>query len=133
MFATVRRYTANKGAVRDAAGKVEKSFVPILGSIPGFVSYQLIDAGEENGKDVLVTITTCETHDGVDESVRRAATWVKENMAGFGLSAPMVSTGEVFVTTSAGKVQSSTTRKLDDRQEVARAFGLTSEGRPADA
>lgn len=43
MYATVRRYTANKSSVREALKRIEKEFRPILMAIPGFVSYALLE------------------------------------------------------------------------------------------
>lgn len=100
MYMTIRRYTAKKGTVRELAKRLEQTFLPTLDSISGFVSYSLVDGGNEGGRDVLVTITSCETRDGVDESIRRAATWVKSNAAEFDVTAPVVTTGEVAVTSS---------------------------------
>ena len=103
MYATVRRYTANKGSVRDASKRLEKEFRPIITAIPGFVSYALIEGEEERGQDVLITVTICDTRAGVDESIKVAASWVKANMTGLGISAPTVTTGEVLVSAQKGR------------------------------
>jgi hypothetical protein len=49
MYATIRRYTANKGSIRGSVKKIQDIFLPILKSIPGFVSYNFIEGGEEDG------------------------------------------------------------------------------------
>jgi hypothetical protein len=103
MYATVRRYTANKNSVRDASRRIEKEFRPIISAIPGFVSYALLEGDEERGQDVLVTVTICETRVGVDESIMVAASWVKEHLSTLGISAPTVTTGEVLVSVQKGR------------------------------
>ena len=102
MYATVRRYTANKGSIRDASKRIEE-FRPIITAIPGFVSYTLLEGEEERGQDVLVTVTICDTRAGVDESIKVAASWVKENLTGLGISAPIVTTGEVLFSAQKGR------------------------------
>lgn len=67
-----------------------------MSTIPGFISYVLLEGEQEQGHDVLVTVTTCETRAGVDESITVAANWVKQNLPGLGISAPSVTTGEVL-------------------------------------
>ena len=96
MYATVRRYTAKKGAAQKLRAELEKSFLPVVRAIKGFQNYYYIGGGEENGRDVLVTVTVCQTRDGVDESVRKAAEWVKQHGKDSDISPPSVTTGEVF-------------------------------------
>lgn len=105
MYATVRRYTCRAGTVREVARIAESGFLPIARTIPGFVSYTIIEGGTDNGRDVLITVTTCQTAEGVEESVRKAATWVRNNVAQFDPSTPMVATGEVLTTTAAAQPQ----------------------------
>jgi hypothetical protein len=47
--------------------------------------------------DSLTTITVCEDKAGVEETSRRAAAWVRENLPGTTIGAPSLSSGEVFV------------------------------------
>jgi len=44
--------------------------------MPGFVEYYLVDAGEEVG----FSISVFETQEQAEESNRRAAEWVKQNL-----------------------------------------------------
>lgn len=96
MYATVRRYTARKGSARALAADLQQTFLPVVSAIPGFVAYYYAEGDPEAGRDVLVTVTVCETRDGVEDSVRKAAAWVKEHAANIDVSAPMVTTGEVL-------------------------------------
>jgi hypothetical protein len=101
MYATVRRYTANAGSNTTLAARVEKEFVPILRAIPGFVSYTVIDAAQENGRDVLATVSVYSTREGADASVTAAAKWVGENFKDIGLSAPQITAGNVIASAGA--------------------------------
>ena len=44
--------------------------------MPGFVNYVAVRSGEGG-----VTVTVCEDKAGTDESSRRAAEWVKDNLS----------------------------------------------------
>ena len=96
MHATIRRYTAKKGSARGLSAELQKSFLPIVRSIKGFANYFYVLGGEENGRDILITVTVCQTKEGVEESVRKAATWVKEHGKDADISAPQITTGEVL-------------------------------------
>ncbi len=45
--------------------------------MPGFVSYAAFRSGADSG----MTVTVCQDKAGTDESSRRAAEWVKENVS----------------------------------------------------
>jgi hypothetical protein len=99
MFAVVRRYTLRAGGARELAARVEKEFIPILKSVPGFVSYTYLEGGQEWGRDVLSTVSLFDDQHGAEESVKAAAKWVGENLGGFEPSQPSVTAGEVLLTT----------------------------------
>lgn len=80
MYTAIRRYTLAPGRFPIVASRAEATFLPIVRSVPGFVAYFLVDGGQENGRDVLATVSVFETKDGADDSVRRAALWVRENL-----------------------------------------------------
>ena len=96
MYATIRRYTAKKGSAKALTADLQKSFLPVVRSIKGFANYFYVLGGEENGRDILITVTVCQTKEGVEESVKKAATWVKEHGKDADISAPQVTTGEVL-------------------------------------
>lgn len=99
MYAVVRRYTLKAGGARELAARVEKEFIPILKSVPGFVSYTYLEGGQEWGRDVLATVSLFDDQHGAEESVKAAAKWVGENLGGFEPSQPSVTAGEVLLTT----------------------------------
>jgi hypothetical protein len=92
-YAAVRRY---EGVIDpgEAGRRVAEGFVPIIEAIPGFVGYRWIDAG--NG--VMVSVSVFEDQSGAEESTRRAASWVAENLAELLPNAPQVTAGEVVAT-----------------------------------
>ncbi len=91
-FASIRRYEGIRD-VDEAVRRAEEGFVPIVSSSPGFISYHLIDAGGGVG----VTITVFETQAGAEESNRRAAEWVKQNLAELLPNPPQITAGEVKI------------------------------------
>lgn len=91
MYAVVRRYSSPT----DLGGEIERrreSLEQTMRDIPGFVAYFLI-----NGVDSVASVTVCTDRAGTDESNRRAAEWVKQNLPDSGLSAPEVTEGNVAV------------------------------------
>src|SRR2546422_6665181 len=57
MHAMIRRYRVRLGTVEQAARHAERGFLPLLRQIPGFVSCQLVDAGN----DILTCMALFET------------------------------------------------------------------------
>jgi len=51
--------------------------VAVLSSVPGFVEYD----GVQDGEDSVLSISIFETQEQAEESNRRAADWVKQNLA----------------------------------------------------
>ena len=92
MYAAVRRY---EGIIDDdeAARLVRDSFMPELEKVPGFIAYYIVDGGD--GK--LASVSVFEEQAGADESTRRAAEWVADNLAELVEHAPLVLAGEVTV------------------------------------
>jgi hypothetical protein len=91
MYAVIRRYTGASKLIDELARKradVEK----LMTGVPGFVAYYAARAG-----DGLTSVTICDDKAGVEESTRRAAGWVRENLPGASMSAPEVTGGEVFL------------------------------------
>ncbi|WP_155368089.1 hypothetical protein [Catellatospora vulcania] len=90
MYATVRRYDGVTDP-REAGRRVKEGFVPIISAVPGIIAYYWFDAG--NG--VMVSTSVFESRDGAEESNRRAADWVKENLASLLPNPPQITAGEV--------------------------------------
>jgi len=94
MYATVRRY-AGAGALGDAMSAKSDDVRKVLTSVPGFVTYYALRDG-----DNVTSVTVCDDKAGTEESTRRAADWVKENVKSGGIGAPQISSGNVFISFS---------------------------------
>ncbi|MFA7766936.1 hypothetical protein ACGFNX_36825 [Streptomyces sp. NPDC048723] len=90
MYAAVRRY---EGVTDPAeAGRiVDEGFVPIMRQVPGFVAYFWVDGGG----GVMVSTSVFRDRAGADESVERAADFVRDNLAQFLPNPPQVTAGKV--------------------------------------
>jgi len=91
MYAVVRRYTASS-ALADALVAREDEVRELISTVPGFVTYYAVRDG-----DTLATVTVCQDKEGTDESTRRAAAWVRENLADANLTPPELTQGNVFL------------------------------------
>lgn len=90
MYAAVRRYEGVTDPV-EAGRLVNERFVPLVREIPGFVAYYWLDAG--NG--VMVSTSVFQDEAGADESVSRAADFVRDHLASLLPNPPQVTAGEV--------------------------------------
>ncbi|MEY7975702.1 hypothetical protein ACF052_06945 [Streptomyces pilosus] len=90
MYAAVRRYEGVTDAA-EAARLVNEGFVPLMRQVPGFVAYYWIDAGD----DVMISTSVFQDRAGVEESILRAAGFVRDNLAALLPNPPEVMAGEV--------------------------------------
>ncbi|MEU2623097.1 hypothetical protein ABZ642_34165 [Streptomyces sp. NPDC007157] len=93
MYAVVRRYEGVTDPA-EAGHRVDEGFVPLLRQVPGFVAYYWIDAGD----GVMVSTSIYEDQAGADESVKRAADFVRDNLAPLLPNPPQVTAGQVVAT-----------------------------------
>ena len=91
MFAVTRSYTG-ASALIDAMAQRQSEVEGVITTVPGFVSYTAVRSG-----DSLTTITMCDDQAGVDETTRRAAQWVRENLPDAKITPEAVRSGEVFI------------------------------------
>ena len=63
----------------------------LLTGVPGFVNYAAVRSGDGG-----VTVTVCQDKAGTDESSRRAADWVKENV-GATTDPPSITEGDTVL------------------------------------
>jgi hypothetical protein len=75
----------------DALAEREDEVKRLMGTVPGFVSYSAFrtDVGGQ-------TVTACQDKSGTDESSRRAAEWIRENLD-VQVDPPVVSQGSAVV------------------------------------
>ncbi|MFH8370481.1 hypothetical protein [Streptomyces sp. NPDC018031] len=90
MYAVIRRYEGVTDPA-EAGRRVGEGFVPLLRQVPGFVAYYWVDAGD----GVMVSTSVFEDRDGAEESIRRAADFVRDNLAALLPHAPQVTAGQV--------------------------------------
>jgi hypothetical protein len=77
MYVVTRSYSGQgAAALFDALVEREGDVKALISSVPGFTSYAAFrsDGGGQ-------TVTVCQDKAGTDESSRRAAEWVKENIS----------------------------------------------------
>jgi hypothetical protein len=87
---TVIRSYSGEGATElfDALEQRENDVRKIIASVPGFVSYTAFRTGAGG-----MTVTVCEDKAGTDESSRRAAAWVQDNVP-VAVGAPTITEGD---------------------------------------
>ncbi|MFD7701878.1 hypothetical protein [Streptomyces caelestis] len=90
MYAAVRRYEGVTDAA-EAARLVNEGFVPIMRQVAGFVAYYWIDAGD----GVMVSVSVFQDRAGAEESILRAAGFVRDHLASLLPSPPEITAGEV--------------------------------------
>ena len=90
MYATVRRYEGVTNP-SEAAQRVNEGFVPLISQIPGFVAYYWVDAGG----GVMISTSVFQDQASAEESNRRAADYVLQNLVSVLPRPPQVTAGEV--------------------------------------
>jgi hypothetical protein len=76
MHAVVRSYSGQGASeLFDQLQQRNDEVKELIGGVPGFVSYTAFRSGDGGS-----TVTVCQDKTGTDESSRRAAEWVKENI-----------------------------------------------------
>ncbi len=91
MYSSIRRYKVNPGAVSETALRVNEGFLPIISEAPGFVSYYVLDVGN----DTVASVSVFQDQAGAEESNRMATGWVKQNIASLFAGPPEITSGEV--------------------------------------
>ncbi len=77
MYAVVRTYSGpGASEIFDVIEQREEDVKALITGVPGFVNYAAVRSGDGG-----VTVTVCEDKAGTDESSRRAAEFVKENVS----------------------------------------------------
>lgn len=77
MYVVIRTYSGQGASeLFDLLGQREDDVKALISGVPGFVNYSAVRSGDGG-----VTVTVCEDKAGTDESSRRAAEWVAENVS----------------------------------------------------
>lgn len=92
MHVVVRSYSGEGASeLFDLLEQREDDVKELIAGVPGFVSY----AAFRNG-DGGMTVTACQDKDGTDESSKRAAGWVEENVSG-SITPPEITEGDTVL------------------------------------
>jgi hypothetical protein len=92
MYAVVRTYSGQGASeLFDLLGQREEDVKQLISGVPGFVNYVAVRSGDGG-----VTVTVCEDKAGTDESSRRAAEWVKDNVSATA-DPPMITEGDTVL------------------------------------
>jgi hypothetical protein len=92
MHAVVRTYSGQGASeLFDLLGERGADVNALISGVPGFKHYVAIRCGDGG-----VTVTVCEDKTGTDESSRRAAGWVKENL-GATADPPAITEGDTVL------------------------------------
>jgi hypothetical protein len=91
MHGVLRHYTVDPKNVNEIVRRVTAEGLTFLKAIPGFVSWGLMDTGHGH----MVTYSAYEAKTGAEESTKKAAAWIKENIASLVPSPPRVIEGEI--------------------------------------
>jgi hypothetical protein len=75
----------------EAGRRVDEGFVPLVSQISGFVAYYWVDAGG----GVMISTSVFQDQARAEESNKRAADWVRQNMAALLPKPPQITAGEV--------------------------------------
>lgn len=99
-YLAIRRYQLAPGRTMDELSTlVESGFLPILRQVPGFQEYFLVETDED-----VHAISMFADQAGAEESTRRAADWIKQNLADFFTGPPTVTIGSVWLHDFGGAV-----------------------------
>ncbi|WP_377267799.1 hypothetical protein [Peterkaempfera sp. SMS 1(5)a] len=90
MYAAVRRYEGVTDPA-EVGRRVDEGFLPPLRQIPGFVAYYWVDAGD----GVMISTSVFADEAGAEESIKRAADFVRDNLASLLPNPPQVTAGQV--------------------------------------
>ena len=92
MHVVVRSYSGQGASeLFDLLGEREEDVKELISGVPGFVKYAAFRSGDGG-----MTVTICEDKAGTDESSKRAAAWVEENVTGT-VNPPSVSEGSTVL------------------------------------
>src|SRR5215470_2487701 len=95
---TVRRYEGVTDT-KKAARVVQEGFVPLISKLPGFISYNWVDAGNS----VMISVSVYTNREAEEESNRIAADFVKEHMTALLPNPPRITAGHVVAMASKKK------------------------------
>ena len=98
MYASVRKYLMDPDRIDELMHRVDEEFCPRLEELPGFVAYQVIDAGaDRSGKGVVFTVTVCHDRESAERTIEMAAEFVADELGDFDVDRLEAAAGQVKV------------------------------------
>jgi hypothetical protein len=97
MHATIRQYTGIQSGAVDEVVRRRAEIEALVKQTAGFAQYDLIRTASG-----VTSVTLCETAAGCEDSNRRVAAWIKENMPTMVPNPPQIMTGEDVIHATAG-------------------------------
>ncbi len=95
MHVAIRRYQLeDPGSVEEVLGRVNEGFIPIIKDAPGFLAYYALDSGG----GAVTSVSVFEDQSAAEESNRKAADWVGQNLVSMLPNPPEILAGEVGAT-----------------------------------
>jgi len=91
MYGTIRRYKVSKP--KEFNERVNAQFINLVRRVPGFISYVAIDEGD----GWWASVSLFETKEGIIQSDRVAAEWVKQAASELVSGSPEITAGLVVV------------------------------------
>src|ERR1035438_1639932 len=101
MHGAIREYRLRPGTAEETIGKISEQFIPMIAHVPGLRAYTVTVVGGST----IVTTSIFEDQAGAQESVRRAADWVKGTLAASVVAPPRATIGELPVRLVIGNVK----------------------------
>ncbi len=92
MHVVIRSWSGQGGSeLFDLLEQREQEVRELIGGVPGFVTYAAFRTSDGGS-----TVTVCQSKEGTDESSRRAAEWVKQNVTA-SIDAPTITEGDTVL------------------------------------
>ena len=95
MFAAIRYYQADPPSIDEVVRRVQEDFVPLIRDMHGFVSYFILVPSER--QEDIVSVSVFEDQQSAEESNRKAAEWVVQNLSELLRPTPELASGQVVV------------------------------------
>lgn len=97
MYAVIRRYSGVPKLIAELESK-QDDVKKVMCAAPGFVAYYAM-----RDREALATITICKDRESAEDTTRRAAEWVRDNLPAQRVRSPETIGGEVFISARAGE------------------------------
>ena len=103
MYASVRKYSVDPERLDELMHRVDERLAPRLVEMPGFVSYQAIDAGVDRaGEGTVFAVTISSDREAADRSAEIAAEFVRDKLGD--MEVERAATGAVSVNRAVSEV-----------------------------